>query len=578
MKQGVLKKGLIAVAGFLILIAVVWFVVVDWVVEWAIESQGTKAVGARVDVAKADLSIMPAGIEVQGLEVTNPDSPMTNAVAVRRIFSDIELKPLISGKVIIDNLRMEGIRINTPRKSSGAVKTGKPAASGTAGSQPPWLDKMCAADSAIQFSVPSVKDILAREKLQSLQMAQDLTVRIDAAGSDWQKRLKELPDQKDLEAYRARFNKIKAAGGGLASLMGSATELKDLNEDVKNDLNQLKKAKAEYQTELEDLRRKSTQLAKAPMDDVRRLKDKYALSAEGLANLSRLLFGPSVCGLWQKGYQWYERLAPYIGGLSGQDAQPDKKPESAKPEPKKGELPDFLIRQLHIDALLDTGNFTGEANDITSDPQIWTNPLTFKFLGRRMKQIQSINMNGVLNFMQPGHPQHNIKLLVEKYALQNMNLGDSEDLPVSIASALTDMTMNFNLTGPKMDALIKAQLDNVRMAVEKTSASEISAALAQAVSSVTHFGLKALVKGTNPNYTTRIESDLDPLLRKAVGQLISKATAKLESQLKAAVDEKTQGPLKQAQNQLGDLAALSGDFSQRLAIGDNLLKEIKLPF
>ena len=127
MKQEFFKKGLAALAGFIILIALFWFVVVDWLVEMVIETQGTKAVGARVDVAAADLSLFPAGIEVTGLQVTNPDSPMRNALDVQRIYSNIELKPLISRKVIIDNLRVEGIQIDTPRKTSGAVAGGKPA-------------------------------------------------------------------------------------------------------------------------------------------------------------------------------------------------------------------------------------------------------------------------------------------------------------------------------------------------------------------------------------------------------------------------------------------------------------------
>jgi uncharacterized protein (TIGR03545 family) len=575
MKPGLFKKGLFVFAGFLIVIAVVWFVVVDWVVKVAIESQGTKAVGARVDVAKADLSLFPAGIEVQGLDVTNPDSPMTNALAVKRIFSVIELMPLIKGKVIIDNLRMEGIRLNTARKSSGAVANAKSAEKKTA-PLPPWLDKMCAGDRAIGFAIPEVKDILAREKLQSLQLAQDLGAKIDAAKTDWQQRLKALPAQKDLEAYKTRLDKIKKSGGGLAALMGSATELKTLNDDLQKDLSRLKKAKESYQTELDGLKQQSTQLAKAPLEDVQRLKTKYAISAEGLANLSQVLFGPSVCDWWQKGYHWYESLKPYIGGLS--DKKAGKKTESPKPELQKGDLPTFLIRELHIDALLDAGSFTGEAADITSDPQIWIKPLTFKFLGRRMKQIQSVNMDGVLNFMQPGSPQHHVKLLVEKYALQKLDLGNAKDFPLTIANALADININFNLVGPKLDALAKAQLESVQMAVEKTVGSEISDALAQAISSVTRFGLTAIVKGSDPDYTTRIESDLDALLRKAAGQLVAKATARLESQLQAAIAAKTEGPLKDANSQLGGLGDLAGEFSQRLNFGDKLLKEIKLPF
>ncbi len=576
MKKGIFRKALIAFAGFLILIVLVWLVVVDWAVKVVIESQGTKAVGARVDVAKADLSLLPAGLEIQGLDVTNPDSPMTNALAVKRIYSDIELMPLIKGKVIIDNLRMEGIRLDTPRKSSGAVTSAKTAAKAETDRMPPWIDNLCAGEKPVQLAMPQVKDILGREKLQSLQLAQELESKITTARTSWEQRLKELPTQKDLEAYQARLDKIKKKAGGLTGLVGSATELKTLNEDLNKDLDRIKKARNSYQTELDTLKKQAAAMAGAPLADVRRLKDKYAVSAEGLANLSRTLFGPSVCDWWRKGYQWYTRLKPYIGGM--QAKKTERKEAKPKPELQKGELPTFLIRQLHVDALLDAGSFTGEASDITSDPQIWIKPLTFKFLGRKMKQVQNINMDGILNFMQPGNPKHHVKLLVEKYALNKVDLGDPKNLPVEIANALADLDINFDLAGPKLDALAKARLADVRMAVEKTAGSEIADAMAQALSSVTRFGLTAIVKGKDPDYMTRIESDLDPILRKAVGQLISKATARLESQLQTAVAEKTQAPLKSAQDQLGGLNALAGEFSQRLNIGDKLLKGIKLPF
>jgi uncharacterized protein (TIGR03545 family) len=576
MKRGFFKKGLTALAGLLILIAVFWFVVVDWLVEMVIETQGTKAVGAQVDVAGADLSLFPAGIEVKGLQVTNPDSPMRNALDIGRIYSDIELKPLIQRKVIIDNLRMEGIQIDTPRKTSGAVAGGKAAGGKQAAPLPPWLEKMCAGQEVAPFALPKVQDILDSEKLQSLELARQLNTRIDTAKAQWQQRLKDLPTQEELEAYRTRLDKIKTSKGGLESLLGSATELKSLNDDLRKDLDRLEKARTEYQTELQNLKAQTSQLTKAPSEDVQRLKAKYAVSAKGLANLSRVLFGPSVCRWWKKGYQWYAIAKPYLGDLSKKETKP--KEEAGKPAPKKGDLPDFLVRQLHVDALLDKGRFTGEATDITSDPAIWGKPLAFKFLGREMQRLQAINMDGVLNFMQPGNPRHHVKVLVQKYGLDHLQLGDPDNLPLLITKALADISMNLDLAGPKLDALAKARLDDVQMAVEKAGGSEMSGALADAVSSVTQFALTAIVKGRNPDYTARIESDLDPLLRKAVGQIIAKATSKWESQLNAAIADKTKEPLKEAQSRLGGLAGLGGDFSQRLDLGNTLLKNIKLPF
>ena len=138
--------------------------------------------------------------------------------------------------------------------------------------------------------------------------------------------------------------------------------------------------------------------------------------------------------------------------------------------------------------------------------------------------------------------------------------------------------MNLNLEGPKLNALAKTQLEDVQMAVEKAAGSQLSGALADAVASVTHFALTAFIKGNDPDYSARIESDLDPVLRKAVGQIIASATSKLESQLQAAIAEKTQGPVKEAQNRLGSLSGLADEFSQRLDFGNSLLKNIKLPF
>ena len=580
MVKGLLKKGMIAIAGVLMLIALVWFFVVDWALKIVIESQGTKAVGAKVDVQKVDLSLMPAGIEMTGLQVTNPDNPMTNAMDVKRIYSDIELMPLIQKKVIIDNLRMEGIRVNTPRKSSGAIPgltTGK---KDSVSAMPPWLRGVCDSNETVQLTIPKVADILSREPLQSLQQVHNFRTKIDNTKINWQKRLNDLPGPKALDAYRARINKLKSNRKNLANLMGSATEIKTLHHDLQNDLNRLKKAKQAYEKDFENLQKESTQLMKAPMEEVRRLKAKYAISAEGAANMSRLLFGPSVCQWWQKGYAWYERIKPYIGSLSTQKTE--QKNEPKKPEPKlhKGDLPTLLIRQLHIDAQLDAGTFTGEAADITSHPEIWTQPLTFKLIGRQMKQLQKIDINGILNSMQIGHPKHDVKLLVKKLALQNVDLSPNSTLPLSIAQALADVNMDLNLSGSKLNALAKTQLDNVQMLIADTADSELSKALTEAVASVTRFSLTAIVKGSDPDYQTKIESDLDQTLRKAVSRIITKATAQLENQLRSAITEQTKGPLNDIQKQLGDLNNIAGELTQRLNLGNALFKEtkLKLPF
>ena len=315
-------------------------------------------------------------------------------------------------------------------------------------------------------------------------------------------------------------------------------------------------------------------MAKAPLQDVQRLKAKYALTPEGAANLSRMLFGPKVCEWWQSGYRWYARLKPYLGDATG---GPSGEPQGGEGD-TESPPPYFLIRHLHIDALLNTGKFTGKATDITSVPELVGKPMTFKLLGRQLEKIKSINMNGTVDLIQPDNPKHTVKLLVQQFALQNLNISDSETLPLAIAKAMADVNLDLNLSGKKLDALVNAQLESVQMAIQKAAGSELDAALAEAIEAVTRFGLTALIQGTNPDYVTKIESDIDQVLQQAVAQLVRKAGSRLESQLTSAIAEKSKGPIDGAKLEIEGVDALGARLAQRLNLGSALLKDIGLPF
>lgn len=583
MNKWIRWKGLVAFIVIFAVMAVIWLVLVDWIAEKAIETAGTRAVGAKVDVVSVDVTLFPAGAEVTGLAVTDPDQPMNNAVAIKRLHAAIELPPLLRRKMIVNDLRIEGLQFNTARSKSGALpRTRRKTETEDSSKIPPWLAEICGAKPAARFSIPSVDDILSREPLQSLEQAKDIQSKIDTAQASWQDRLKDLPSQKDLEAYSARIEKLKG-GGGLANLLGSANEAKTLHDDIRKDLKQIQKAQESFKAELQSLKKQTADLARAPALEARRLQQKYALSAQGAANLSRTLFGPQVCGWWYKVHYWYQRISPYLERKPAKSGEP----ETVTPVRGKGTdvrfaethpLPDFLIRQVHVDAQLETGKFTGQMADITSQPHILGKPLTFKFLGRQLKQLQAVNLNGVVNLVQPDNPQHTIKMLVEELALENLDIGDGGDLPISIAQALTNFKLNLDLSGPKLDAVLDAHLQNVQMALQGKAADALSQAIGDAISSVSKFSVLAEVKGTDPDYIARLKSDLDNVLEKAVGRLVQKAGARLKSQLQKAISEKIEGAVGDTRNRLNGLNSLGPEFSKRLNLGNNLLDNIKLPF
>jgi uncharacterized protein (TIGR03545 family) len=576
-------KGLAAFIVLVAVLAVIWFVAVDWVAKKAIETAGTKAVGAKVDVAKADVTLFPAGIGIWGMAVTDPDRPMTNSVEFTYLHAALQLPALIQRNLIIDKLRIEGLRLNTPRKSSGAIaqpKTEAGSSGNASDSQPGWMADLCASGNLPLISMPSADEILAREPLQSVKQIQALESRIESAATQWQKKLKTLPDQKALSEYEARAKALKGSAKDLGDLLGSAVEAQALAKDLQKDLKQIEKARKKFEAQYKSLENAAKGLSKLPAAELKQLMAKYSLTTGGAANWSRLLFGHNLCGWWQKAYHWYQRFAPYLSRLPAGNGEP----QTHQPLRSKGldilfqeknPVPDLLIRQAHLDAQLKEGEFLGQIDNITSHPQIVGKPMTFKFLGRKLQRMKDINLNGMLDFVQSQSPNHTAKLNIHGYQIHDLVLG-ADILDLIIKQAVADLRLDFNLKEAFTNARFSAQLNQLTFDAPKKRSSQLVDAMIDAIGNTQTIGLKATLKGREPNYETSLTSDIDSVLRKATGRLVKRQAARLETQLRTVVNEKLSAPVKNAQNRMTRLDAIGTQLLKRSQIGENLLKQLKL--
>lgn len=589
MKGWIRWKGLIAFSVAVVMIVLVWFLAVDAVVRRVIETAGTRTVGARVDLAAADLSLFPTGLTLVGLAVTNPDAPMENAVEVGKMTMDLDPGYLIRRKVIVNNLQIEGLAFNTPRKTSGEVpelarknreeKERKLSEAAKAG-----VEKVCGSFSMPSLSQPDVESILAKESLDSIATAKELDQALKAEQAKWEKELERLADEKTLAEYQARIEKIKGSGGSLGAILGAAGEVQQLQADIKKDLDRLKAAKKAFTTDFNDYQARVRNLAKAPAKDIQRLTNKYSISAEGLSNMSQLIFGQRLCGWVQTASDWYARIESYLSNVS---VGGEGKPEEQTPLRGEGKnirfaetppMPDFLVRNLKIDAALPVGKLTGKAENVTLDQHILGRPMTFAFLGREMKRIASLNLAGTANFVKPGTPKNDAKLTVKGLGLENLPLLDEKVLPLTLRQATGNLNLNLETVGNVLDAALKANFSSVEFDAQTAGKAAIAEALQTALSGIDQFSLNADIAGTLQAYTVDVSSDLDKILKSAVGQLVKKEVAKFQAQLEQRISAQLQGPLQQAQSSLSGLGGIETELAHRLNLGDNLLKGLKLPF
>lgn len=582
-------QGVVAFVVVIGLVVAVWVLLVDSWVERAIEQTGTAAVGAKVELDAADLSLMPLGLTLTRLQVTNPDEPMTNAVEIAHIAGTIDPLQALRRKVIIEELTVDGLQLNTPRRTSGAI------AERRAKGEVPSKDGEGFGLPSVQLNDP--KEILAKEldSLRSLKLAESLRTEAQAEKDKWQKRIAELPDKAKLNEYKQRIEKLKsAAKGGLGGILGGVDEVTKIHQDLKQDLDRITSVKKDLEQAVGSLRKRAAEIAKTPQEDVKRLVEKYSPSGQGLANVTRALFSGPLAEYVQTAVRWHRRLEPFLSRPT------EKKAAVEVVKPLRGTgvdvrfaerapLPDLLIRTSRVSLEIPAGVIKGEVKNITPDQHVLGTPTTFAFAGEQLKGLDAITLDGAINRVDREKPRDTANVTISAYRLDNLKLG-GETTPIALKQGTADLDLRAALSGSALNATIGSKVRGVHIEAPKPLApGPVDDAIAGALADVKAFRVKATVTGTETQYETRVESDLDEVLKDAVGKQAKAQVAKLEGQLRAAIDEKVKAKLDDVKGDLGGLDQLIQDLAGRLNLGQDILKSsatgvlggksgLKLPF
>ena len=589
MKRWIRWKGLIPFVCIIGALVVFWYLFLDTIVERVIESAGTRVVGAKVEIDRADVSLFPVGLSITRMQVTNPDFPMTNAVEIADMTLALDSRALLRKKVIVEEIAMDGVRFNTARSLSGAIRrVSRKKTAGDTEKIKKILEKAgCVKVELPSLQMPDIQKVLADENLESLKIIQEYRSDLEKEKQTYQEKLAALPNENDFAEYRKRIEKLQGKKTSFNALLNTVTDAANLKKDIQADIDRLENEVKSFKKKFEELRIRFSQLSKAPEEDIRRLKDKYTLSPQGMANFSQLLIGTRFCEWWEKGYHWYQRIKPYVN----RSGKSESAPQAAEPLrgkgvnirfPEKNPLPDFLIRQARANIILERGALTGILENVTTDQQMVGLPLTFRFLGRQMQGMQSFNAIGEMNQIRPDHPAYRVDINIQAFEINDFVLSTAKALPVTIQEALADVAFDFSLMDSNLTARLTSGFKAVKMKTNTGASGRLAAAVTSAFSGIDAFDATVLVKGTTEAYTFDVRSDLDKILTTAVGDLVRKEAANFTSGLEKEIMARVSTPLTEAGARLKAFGPIGDELTRRLDAGGNLLKAdvfkgVKLP-
>jgi uncharacterized protein (TIGR03545 family) len=565
-------QGLVAFVVLTGLLSILWWLLLDRFVKHTVERAGTAIIGAKVELDAADVTLLPLGVTLSRLQVANPDNPMTNAVEIARITGTVDPLNLFRRKIIMEEMAVEGVRLNTPRQTSGSV-----------------VDQALKNEEINKpgdgFTLPALelrdpKMIVEQELagLKAVKLLERLQADLEIDKTKWKQRIAGLPDKGKFDEYKKRIDSLTSAGKrGFGGMLGGLEEVGKIQAEARRDVERLTDAKQELEQTMASLKTRAADAADAAKEDVARLRSKYAVSGEGVTNITRAVVAGPMSESVETAFRWYRRLEPLLSRPAEQKAEV----EVARPLRGTGvdvrfkeqaPLPDFLIRTTHVSVELSGGTLQGRIDNITPDPEVLAVPLTFAFAGEKFKNLSSVTFDGTVDRTNPAKQLDTAKLRVTAYRLDRVGLV-GEAAPLSLKQGMADVEIRAVLMESGINATVGSRVRSAQLvAGKRLAAGPLGAAIAGALADMDAFQFKAEVTGTQDQYEVTMTSDIDEMLADAVGKQVRVQVAKLEEHLRSEVDEKIKARMREIQHDLAEFAPLAQEMTGRVRLAQDLLK------
>ncbi len=548
----------------------------DGMIESAIEGEGSKAAQTEIGLAGLSTSLLAQSLAIGGLDVANPDNPGENIVEAEAIRVNLDAVKGLRRKVVIDDMTVEGLRFNQKRPAPAKsfkrpdkkAQTAEPGSPGEAATAAP-ASGLSVID---RVDIPSPADILKKEPLETLEAAARAQTELERLKTKWEEKLKTELDPAVLEDTRRKIEDLKKKAGKLSDLTqlpAITQEVQSLKAEIEGHIDKVPHLKEELRRDVQEATRLAAELKDLPLKDYQRLKKKYSLDLAGGSNLVGALIGSEVKGYLDRAVRYYRLASPYLN-RGGSPREEEVRYERGKGVfvkfPEAEPFPDFLLRHAKLSMnLLDTP-IEGELNDLSDNQKVYGKPAALRFFSGKTDRFDNFSLKTRLDRTQ-AIAKDSLELAAAGVRLKDVRAGEG----VTLEEGRVDLKSSIDIVNEnEIKGMAAADFGALTLSLPRKEGNEIWNAMAGAIASVDRFSVRVGIAGTLGDYKLDIESDLDEILRKALGQAVSDQLKKFESALRQAIDEKAKGALAGVG---GPLAGLQ-DFGKVLSANESSWKDL----
>ena len=561
-------RAILPLALLLILLAVGWYLFLDGIVERRVELTGAELVGARVDVESADVRLGEGTTVLRGLQVTNPDRPMTNLLEAEEIVVNVRIVPLLERKLLIDTVALRGMRFGTDRSESGALENLPPGSGRLWREIDQWSQSVRIPPLTLETLGQVVNlDAIRAESLQTLARARAIKGFGDSLGGRWEQELRRLDPRPVLDSTRALITQLQAANPTQLGVVG----ITNLVNAARTNLTAVRGLRGRV-TALDSTARGELTEARARLDALTSAKAADLAYARGLLKLPTLeapemspaIFGEVGVAWMRPVLYWVRQSERYLPpGLSPRRFTGPKRPRAAGTTvlfPKRFGYPRFLLE--HGEATFEIGGagagagaYSLELTGLTSDPALIGRP--FELSASRTEARRGptdLRIGAQLDHRaQPG--RDSVEARIAGLRLPTFDL-KAIGARLDLGQGTTELTLR--RTGDQIDGLWSWRSTNATWSRLGTPAALSGEALRlgsrqwaedllwRTVSGVRSVNVDVRIRGDLRRPALSVSSNIGQLVAQSLRQELGQEVQRIEAQIRARVDALVQSEVQRA--------------------------------
>lgn len=576
------------------LVVVFWMRYVDLVIRRSIEFVGTELVGAKVELASARLRLRSADLVLRGLQVTDPNAPMTNLVEVPEIVADLNGRALLQKKVVVESLTIHGVRFGTRRTSSGALASLPPTAgvvtrrmlAWTNGITIPTLDLGSLAGTVIR--VPAI----SADSLRSVRVARAIVARADSLKAAWEQALRGLDPRPTIDSAKALAERMRGTDVrrmNAVQLAAAASEVRATVNRVNDVKGRVTAVQRDVTTGLGAVRTSVASLDAARQADYAFARGLVNIPTLGAPDISMSLFGAMVTERLKPFMYWFNLAEQYIP--PGLDPRRQTGPERLRMAgtdfvfPLEHAFPLFLVERAEADLAIGgqtaaAGAYRAAVTGATTDPALYGRPMFFSAERRSTVGPRELKLGGMVDRV-GAVPRDSLSAVVPGVQIPafpipranaSLDLGDSSLITVALTRAGSEIGGTWRLQSDAVRWLRNGANSVTGPAPSIGSAAWAEALLWRAISTVRNVTIEARINGALTSPSIAISSNVGEAVSSSLKQAVGAEIQRAEQQVRAEVDRRVNQELAAARTKLTGLEA---DMAQRVSAPAEQLAQVQ---